>query len=510
MNRPRAVGLALAVALGLIALSLSAPGRDLERRLSSPVASVPTSERSRLFTLLRRAGFLFPEPTESAHDSSADGSQPCVEPELGTEPVDANAMPSSRDVPPDLVARGVPVVSLQLDPCRLARLRAHPEIGGERVEEQGWVSFFDGGELRFASGVGIRLHGGADRPGANEVPSQWIRGYRLHFRSRYGAEGFPGALLAPDLGAPVGHVIVRDDALTDRGGVTWFFISALASEIAQRVGVEAPRARPVWLVLNGESRGIPALIEHVSPELLKRRYGHDDFDFVAAKGRRDPKEQRLLDREMRWLGAQPSPLRQGRVRHRYDVAALTRWLIADLFCATGDSFQAFLVRDQTGRLARGRWFPILWDMDASFLTVSGTASWRLLQDPLRHLTGRQAPLDVPLFLVLHRLLREDPAYRGRIARETLAALDGPLAADRLAEMHARYSALAGTMGLHDRRFLDELARFFVERPRILREQMKVLLAAPAVIEGDLFPDPPSPRAVHPRRVRRRRPQRGPG
>src|SRR5687767_11493972 len=77
------------------------------------------------------------------------------------------ALASSRAVPPSEVMSGVPILSLSLneadlnDPVSglLPNVRKH----GPEWEREGSVSYFENGQLRFAGGVGVRIHGGSSR-----------------------------------------------------------------------------------------------------------------------------------------------------------------------------------------------------------------------------------------------------------------------------------------------------------------------------------------------------------
>ena len=90
---------------------------------------------------------------------------------------------------------------------------------GEEWERPGSVSYFDGGRLLFASGVGVRIHGGGSRITS---PRQ---GFRLYFRRRYGARAFgPGILFGPDT-APIRHLIVHNDVRRDRDQSYWHLIT---------------------------------------------------------------------------------------------------------------------------------------------------------------------------------------------------------------------------------------------------------------------------------------------
>jgi hypothetical protein len=469
MNQRRwGVGATLAAAALLAWVGGRRPVERLAQRLDRDQVPAAAFGSQRLRAALHRDGFLYLQPDREPGTASGEG---CPEPPIGTRPVAPADMPSSR-LPAEFAARGA-VVSLALAPCRLERLLSHPLEHGRDWEETGWVSFFENGELRFASAVGVRLHGGNDRAGKRSR-----RGYRLYFRDVYGAPGFPGPLLAADLEQPVGRLILRYDRARDHAGRRWFFVQPLAFDLARRLGGETPRTRPAWLLVNGRSEQLVTLTEHISPDLLARRFGHAEFDLLRAKGEREPDEERLWREELAWLAGEPRPLRAERVAARYDLADLTAWMVVNAFCATGDTFQPTLARDRRGAVRGGRWFPIHWDMDASFFTVSRRERWRRLQDPLRLVLD---PEDHPRLLVgrlLHRLLTEDPDYRRMFERRVEEALAGELDSEFLADRLAAYEREAAALGLPERAFFDEWRAFLAGRPAALREEATRLLAAP--------------------------------
>jgi hypothetical protein len=468
IQRRWGVGGALAAAALLAWVGSRRPVERLAQRLDRDEVPASAFGSQRLRGALNRDGFLYLQPDREEASASGEG---CPELPIGTRPVAPADMPSSR-LPAEFTARRA-VVSLALAPCRLERLLAHPLEHGRDWEETGWVSFFENGELRFASAVGVRLHGGNDRAGKRSR-----RGYRLYFRDLYGAAGFPGGLLDAGLEQPVARLILRYARARDHAGRRWFFVQPLAFDLARRLGGETPRTRPAWLLVNGRSEQLVTLTEHISPDLLARRFGHADFDLLRAKGEREPDEERLWRVELAWLGGEPRPLRAERVATRYDLADLTAWLVVNAFCATGDSFQPTLARDRRGAVRGGRWFPLHWDMDASFFTVSRRERWRRLQDPLRLVLDDQ---DYPRLLVgrlLHRLLTEDPGYRRTVERRLEEALESELDAEFLAERLAAYEREAAVLGLPERAFFHEWRTFLAGRPAALREEARRLLEAP--------------------------------
>src|SRR5918993_6074231 len=111
------------------------------------------------------------------------------------------ALPSSRALPAGEIARGLPVLSLTLDEKDLhdpqTGLLANVTEHGSEWEREGSVSYFDHGKLLFASGVGVRIHGG----GSRRVPPR--QGFRLYFRRKYGPRELPPGILFSPAAQPI-------------------------------------------------------------------------------------------------------------------------------------------------------------------------------------------------------------------------------------------------------------------------------------------------------------------
>jgi hypothetical protein len=104
-----------------------------------------------------------------------------------------SALPSTAAVPAVEVISGVPILSLALDEADLNSpergLLANRNLRGLDWERPASISYFEGGRMLFASGVGVRMHGGTSAPRL---------GFRLYFRRQYGPrELAPGVLFGP-------------------------------------------------------------------------------------------------------------------------------------------------------------------------------------------------------------------------------------------------------------------------------------------------------------------------
>lgn len=451
---------ALAVALvATLALALSDSERLAGARAAAQQDAVPetTFASKKVRNGLFRAGRLFLQPPAellALRPLGRDGR--CPELAIGARALGPEQLPSTVVVPAEWRARrDSPLVSLYLEPCRLRRLVDNPEGFGPDWEEPGWVSYFAGGELVFASPVAVRLQGGFSRKRA------YYKSFRLIFRDRAGATGWPGRSLAPALGdQPIEQVILHNDLRNDQRGIPWQLSNSLSYDIARRLGALAPETLPIRLLVNGEPRPPYVFTERIDEDWLRRRFGHDKFDVLRAKGAREPREQALWDEAARWAVTAPAPLLASEVETYFDLDNLTSWYLTVLVCSTGDVFQAVMTRDRRGEVSDGRWFFVAWDMDMSFRRPKQARTEGWMRDQFRFVMARPPGDKMPPRIVLHRLLNEDPEYRADFLRRFLDVVNHQADAAYLRERLDHYAAQARTLPVADLRYLGELEKFF--------------------------------------------------
>ena len=181
---------------------------------------------------------------------------------------------------PAEVSRGFPIMSLWVEPDDLhdpvTGILANVRARGRAWERTGALSYFDDGELRFASSVGVRLHGGGSR-----ITSE-VQSFRVYFREEYGADAFGEGLLFDGASDPLQRLILHNDvrrgslprSLAGRSATAaerrrhrprarWSFSNPLAYDIAERIGAIVPRTKPVRFFLNGKWQGVYVVTEYV-------------------------------------------------------------------------------------------------------------------------------------------------------------------------------------------------------------------------------------------------------
>ncbi|HLF57452.1 MAG TPA: CotH kinase family protein, partial [Thermoanaerobaculia bacterium] len=273
------------------------------------------------------------------------------------------------------------------------------------------------------------------------------------------------------------------DRTQTRGDRTWYFLGALAYDVARRLGAETPAARPAAVSVNGERPQPYLLVERPDGDYLERHFGHRDFELVRTKWNPGEGEPAAAQRLRRFVVRAPAPLLRAVAATRFDLDALTDGFAAALYCATGEAFQSVLVRDRRGVLAGGRWSWIVWDYDSSFVDRRGFTRFGRARDLLPYVL-RGSRLPYVNHILIHRLLDEDAGYRRELAARVVRALNHELTAEFLARRLEGYERSARELGVEDLEFLARLRAFTAERPAALYRQLETYLdvGAPRTVE----------------------------
>lgn len=377
----------------------------------------------------------------------------------GLVPIERHDLAGSLRLPEAAIARGGPVLSILVDSGWLAELEANPLERGRDWERPAYVALIEDGRLAFASGAGLRLHGGAGRK------RRETRGYRLYFRKRYGAPALPGERLGTDFtGLELHRLVVRN-----RPGL---LAGPLAMDLMRAAGVPAPRSRAVELYLDGERLGAFQAGEYLDRWFLVQHFGHDDFDLVQTKQNRgqeaDPVE---LGDGAAWRtlveAAQRPRLHPERL---VDLDNLIRWMATILYCGTHDAFQGDLARDR--RRVDPRWFTIAWDLDASFTTGRRARREAWAQDLALHylFTDDDPPVD-PRARILRQQLERAP-FRRRFATTMLELMNHRFTAGFREQRFDHYAREAARLGVDLGPRVAELRDYFARREPELRRQIE--------------------------------------
>ncbi len=351
-------------------------------------------------------------------------------------------------LPPGEIASRHPVLSLVMDAADLH----DPERGilanvlehGRDWERPGTVAYFDDGQLRFATGVGVRIHGGGSRKSS---PRQ---GFRLYFRREYGARQLPPDVLFSTDAQPVRHLVIHNDVRDGR-----HFANPLAYDIAREVGAITAETSPVRFFLNGEFYGVFVLTERFDEQYFRAHWGHDRIDWT------DEEMQSFWE----W-SVQHRPMTMADVATKADVEGLARWFLATAFMATRDAYQGpgqYLDSSRTPP----RWFWVNWDMDGSFRSFDLDSYADLLNRVDELQRGRSHT--EPRSNLLTTLFAEDDAFRTFYKRLFVAAMNHHLTPEFLDRRLDYYRRAGQQLGVTETKYLREYATFIERRPAVLQE-----------------------------------------
>ena len=346
---------------------------------------------------------------------------------------------------------GYDLVSIAIDP----RDWDDPERGiftnpfkrGLRWQRGVCLSLFEQGDLVAEATAGVCIHGDSSRAFAE-------KSLRILLRPRYGASVAAHDLLPGALG---------DTLVLFNDGREILYASPISYEILRRIGCDAPRARPVRVLLNGRLlQRVFFLMEHVGDSYVRERVGHDHFDRINLKDEEHGHYESVL--RLLW---QFQPRRLSSVAGHIDVAGAINWVVGILFTACADSRQGIAYRDQ--REDRWRW--VAWDFDWAF------HEWPLplwpSPDVVHDLLVPRGDLRAMMFAIL---MRDDPEYRRRLLAKVSLALNHELTPRWLDGLVAKYRAIARTYGgattARALASLDRVERFLQERPAKLRAELR--------------------------------------
>jgi len=403
-------------------------------------------------------------------------------------------IPSTTLVPAEARDSPLPLMSVYMEDGDLEDIWRNRLERGRAWERNAFVSYFEHGQLRFGSGAGIRLHGGASRLASHLVS------FRLYFRETYGARRFPPGILFDSAADPIRSLVLHGDRRIYQYEGVRRLTNPLAYDFARRLGALAPRTQPISFWLNGKPHGLYVLTERLDENYLQSHFGHQRFTMVRTKF--DPRTERgVRDDPIAYLdlaqfaeSAHERSLEE--IAGRVDLDNLSRWFISLLICGTTDPFQGSAVLDETRPEAR--WFWINWDMDHSFASPVRRSSHRTWQVDLFHQIVFEESLD-PRSVLLNKLIEHHPAYRSSLLNLYTEAVNHRLTREFIEGRLKYYEDVAGAYGVNDVVSIVPVHRYLRLRAPILRERMgrylrggshhrvKVRIPAGRTVEIDGYP-----------------------
>jgi formylglycine-generating enzyme required for sulfatase activity len=356
-------------------------------------------------------------------------------------------LPSTVSVDRRVVAAGLPLLSVYLEPADLDFLLGNKLRHGRDFERRGSVTYFDEGRLLFTGAAGVRVHGGGSRLTS---PRQ---GFRLFFRRRYGFNKLGTGVLFGPASQPLQRLVVHNDVRRDTDGTEWRLVNPLGYDIARRVGCVTPETQPARFVLNGEDYGLYVLTEHFDDEFFAshrpgRQISMKLADMEALRARLDALR----------------PLTSDKVASVIDTENLVSWFISTAFLATRDAYQG---PGQFLDEADGRWFWVTWDVDLSLRDWDHESFQYLLNVPGERERGRRPSEPRPF--VLGTLIAEDAAFRDRLAARVDAMLNHQLTQAFLDERRSHYEEVADRFGVTEVEYQRRTREFLARRRAFFRD-----------------------------------------
>ena len=396
-------------------------------------------------------------------------------------PGGGHSLPSST-VLADADKKGtVPVLSVVIDSNRLysadSGIVANPEKRGKEWERLAYVSYFEGRRLLFASGAGMRLHGGKlshRASGSN---------FRLYFRKTYGIAQFLSGVVGEGAD-PVKTLVVRGN-----GPYTMRHASPLAFDLVRKIGGFAPQGKMVRFFLNGKEKGFYWMGEHLSTRQWKAHPGHEDLDFYRYRSTSDTNSVAAYRKLHEWVEGMAAPILLSNIETRIDVDNFCAHMFSLAFCGTGDWVQGVAMRDRV--LPTGKWCWINWDMDQSWKRFGtekkeGGPRWEKRSFGIFEYgegwTDRAAgpqPIDASTdlrSLLFFRLWRESPEFCQKMTRKGMDWLNHQLTAEYLQHRLNVYSEFHYSQ-LNRDSWNHQMRSFMKYRPQFMRKELQLFFGA---------------------------------
>jgi hypothetical protein len=377
------------------------------------------------------------------------------------------ALASARVITKDAFIPKWPLLSVVIDEADLFHsekgIVTNHDYKGKRWERLAYISYFEKEQLLFSTAAGVRLHGGVHGRGKP------FNSFRLYFRKEYGSNQFaPGVLFSPQT-EPLKRLVLH----TTDWPPGWPFNNTLAYDIARQIGCIAPETKLAVLYLNGEKQGMYFLTPHQGRKQLRSFFGHDDFSYYRFKSDNPPASHQFYGREFWRVISDTSPLDMDVVGRSIDIDNLCKQLFAFVFCATTDYCQGVALKDHSRPDSKLFW--AIWDMDHSFIDVTKTIKGQVRNREIWEQTGWSKLIKRQHWCgrtkLFHRLIEEDPAFKGYFARLIIDQLNHHVTAAFLESRVRYYEQMAEAYGDTNDDYFKQLRLFFKHRPAFLREEM---------------------------------------
>jgi hypothetical protein len=383
----------------------------------------------------------------------------------------AERLPSTTVIESEFLAERMPVLSIVVDPYDLydnsLGIYSNPYQKGRNWERLSFVSYFDNGKLQFASGAGIRIHGGKSRAHPD-------KNFRISFREIYGQSGLKRSLLNGKEKGSLESIVVKKP-------IQYFKLTeALAYDISSKIGCITPMNTPVVVFLNGEEHGegFSYLYEHLGRPFLETYFGHDEFIFLRTKEKESERRWPVEYREfLKWAHDGNIAMTMEEVEKWVSLDNFTYWWISQIYCANSDPYQGLAVLNTKD--SDSRWFWVNWDMDHSIANLyeHDINIWEQ-EKILVELFDDWRVEDDPRAVLMRRLVDEDKDFVKYFENEVMTALNHKIERRFLSDKLAHYKGIAKRFKIEDVRYLERTEQFLDNRNLHMFRLMKKYFGAP--------------------------------
>lgn len=267
-------------------------------------------------------------------------------------------------VDPDIHSRyDLPMISIAMDPDDLLGpngIYTRFNMTGPQWERDIHLEFFEAdGTPGFATGAGIRVHGGNSRRYA-------LKSFRLYFRSRYGNSAIEYPVF------PNQQMNRHERLILRNAGSDWaytYYRDPFVQQILRdHSPVETQAYRPAVVFVNGEYWGVMNIRERYDDNYIRNHYGYENIDMLDRTGVVVYGSNQHYTQLIQFLhnNTLEDSLNYAWVQGQMEVDDFRDYHILQVFSMNTDQ-PGKNVRFWRPQTQEGKWRWMWWDMDDSFI-----------------------------------------------------------------------------------------------------------------------------------------------
>ncbi len=173
----------------------------------------------------------------------------------------------------------LPTMSISMDPADYAFVHNTSGARGRGSEREAFMEFYEPtGELGFATGFGLRLHGGAGRGGGFDIK----KAYKTYFRGSYGDKKLNYRII-PETEVDVFDKLVLRSGFNDSyrtSGRSNYLRDELIRDLHADMGALAASGSWCMLFVNMKFRGLYNIVERMDEEFASSYFEDEDWDVI--------------------------------------------------------------------------------------------------------------------------------------------------------------------------------------------------------------------------------------